>query len=401
MVLMILGTFGLSLYSLTWPWMISKSTWGQLMEQYSIILNKIDVARGRCVPVPSKLMHSSRFSIPNSPLNMLHRSSSKTSLERIVDALNPYTASPNIRLILDMIAYKSGLGVALRNLAFLEIDVHNNWRPFRPQINFVASTSEAINPQLTLEVSWKDPLALLYLKPVPNELQVHYGIEIEYGNVTDVQKLVEIVGYQETRYFRQIWHYQHHGSISSVEGSTLTLTQDKNIHDENEGFSYRELFQNVHPKTHETIKVSVWTIIDGQLIAKSTVTYLEDEEVEEIVTPPKPPRLALEPTENKSEENSEGEKALNIQVTCINESKLPTTKKIKKESPPPPPPKVVKNRAKSLTNLKKSMKKKHRLSGENIQDSNDGILRKSKSVGNTLPFKSRDDFSSIQTKVSF
>ena len=194
MVMLILATLGLSLYSLTWPWMISKSTWGQLMEQYTIILNKIDVARGRCVPVPSKLMHASRFSIPNSPLNILNRGS-KTSLERIVDALNPYTASPNIHLILDMIAYKSGLGVALRNLAFLEIDVHNNWRPFRPQINFVASTCEAANPQLTLEVSWKDPLALLYLKPVPNELQVHYGIEIEYGNLQDVQKLVEIVGY--------------------------------------------------------------------------------------------------------------------------------------------------------------------------------------------------------------
>ena len=124
MVLLILGTFGLSLYSLTWPWMISKSTWGQLMEQYSIILNKIDVARGRCVPVPSKLMHSSSrlFSIPNSPLNMLHlRSSSKTSLERIVDALNPYTASPNIRLILDMIAYKSGLGIPVFFPIFLSI----------------------------------------------------------------------------------------------------------------------------------------------------------------------------------------------------------------------------------------------------------------------------------------
>ena len=183
------------------------------------------------------------------------------------------------------------------------------------------------------------------------------------------------------------------------------MAHDKNIHDENEGFSYRELFQNVHPNTHETIKVSVWTIIDGQLIAKSTVTYLEDEEevVEEIVTPQKPPRMVLEPTENRSSEenNSEREKELNIQVTCINESKLTTNKKTKKESPPPPPPKVVKNRAKSLTNLKKSMKKKHRLSGENLQDSDNGILRKSKSVGNTLPFKSRDDFSSIQTKVSF
>ena len=74
----------------------------------------------------------------------------------------------------------------------------------------------------------------------------------------DTQKLVEIVGYQETRYFRQIWHYQHHGSISSVEGSTLTLTQDKT---ETEGFAYRELFSNVHPTTNETIKVDKFCVI--------------------------------------------------------------------------------------------------------------------------------------------
>ena len=101
-----------------------------------MILNKIDVARGRCVPVPSSAMlTASRFSImastlPKSVMHMPHKIS-KTSVERVVDALNPYTASPNIRLILDMVAHKSGLGVALRNLAFLEIDVHNNWRPFR------------------------------------------------------------------------------------------------------------------------------------------------------------------------------------------------------------------------------------------------------------------------------
>ena len=47
-----------------------------------------------------------------SPLQMLTQSNiipkkvSKTSIERIVDALNPSTASPNIRLILDMVAYK-------------------------------------------------------------------------------------------------------------------------------------------------------------------------------------------------------------------------------------------------------------------------------------------------------
>ena len=97
----------------------------------------------------------------------------------MVDALNPYTASPNIRLILDMVAYKSGLGLALRSLAFLEIDVHNNWRPFRPQIGFASPSS--------LEVSWKDPLAILYLIPVPPELQLHYGIEIE---IEDLEKVI-------------------------------------------------------------------------------------------------------------------------------------------------------------------------------------------------------------------
>ena len=93
-------------------------------------------------------------------------------------------------------------------------------------------------------------------------------IEIEYGNSEDTQRLVEIVGYQETRYFRQIWHYQHHGSISSVEGSTLTLTQDKT---ETEGFAYRELFSNVHPTTNETIKV--WTSILSVLSILSIFVY--------------------------------------------------------------------------------------------------------------------------------
>ncbi len=37
---------------------------------------------------------------------MKNASVSKTSIERIVDALNPYTASPNIHLVLDLVAYK-------------------------------------------------------------------------------------------------------------------------------------------------------------------------------------------------------------------------------------------------------------------------------------------------------
>ena len=213
MIIVLIGVIGLCFYGLAWPWMVAASPWGQLMQKYSGILNKIDVARGRCVPVlsgASAMLHhaSSKFSImaPNTPLHMLGRNLTKTSVERIVDALNPYTASPNIRLILDLVAYKSGLGVALRSLAFLEIDVHNNWRPFRPQLNFLVDPSG----ESSLEVSWKDPLAILYLIPVPSELQVHYGIEIEYGLGQDpIERLVEIVGYQESRYFRQIWYYQH------------------------------------------------------------------------------------------------------------------------------------------------------------------------------------------------
>ena len=46
--------------------------------------------------------------------------------------------------------------------------------------------------------------------PVPTELQLHYGIEIEHGIPGHdlIERVVEIIGYQESRYFRQIWHYQ-------------------------------------------------------------------------------------------------------------------------------------------------------------------------------------------------
>ena len=96
----------------------------------------------------------------------------------------------NVDIFYTIAYFRSGIGVALRILAFLEIDVHNNWRPFRPQLKFIQDNSE-----ITLEISWKDPLSILYLNPVPNELQLHYGIEIYYGvNMEDCDKLVEIVG---------------------------------------------------------------------------------------------------------------------------------------------------------------------------------------------------------------
>ena len=59
-------------------------------------------------------------------------------------------------------------------------------------------------------------MAVLYLTPVPKELELHYGIEItflkpnkkpgEEGLVIDEARdqIVEIVGYDETRFFRNM-----------------------------------------------------------------------------------------------------------------------------------------------------------------------------------------------------
>lgn len=111
MIMIVIGILGISIYGLIWPWMVALSPWGQLMDKYTKSLDKIDVARGRCVPMPSDMVNSSRFSLATS-LPMFSRPDfsktkfPKTSLERLVDALNPYTASPNIRLILDMVAYR-------------------------------------------------------------------------------------------------------------------------------------------------------------------------------------------------------------------------------------------------------------------------------------------------------
>ena len=69
---------------------------------------------------------------------------------------------------------------------------------------------------------------------------------------------------------------------SDLGGSTLTLNPADNGSLNNAGskpdeaFVYRETFANIFPHRDGTIKVSVWTIIDGQLIAKSTVTTLPD-----------------------------------------------------------------------------------------------------------------------------
>ena len=52
-VLVLLVQISLCCYSITWPWLIRRSTWGKLMTNYAAGLDKIDIARGRSVPAPA------------------------------------------------------------------------------------------------------------------------------------------------------------------------------------------------------------------------------------------------------------------------------------------------------------------------------------------------------------
>ena len=67
---------------------------------------------------------------------------------------------------------------------------------------------------------------------------------------------------------------------SNLEGSTLTLCQG-DMESQAEPFVYKESFSNIlPPKSNEILKVIVWTIIDGQLIAKNIVSTYTSQKVE-------------------------------------------------------------------------------------------------------------------------
>ena len=79
------------------------------------------------------------------------------------------TALPPWINLTSPLRFSFGLGVALRCLAYLETDVENNFRPVRPILSFPARENRR-PPRL--EVTWRDPLAILYISPVPNFLKV-------------------------------------------------------------------------------------------------------------------------------------------------------------------------------------------------------------------------------------
>ena len=96
------------------------------------------------------------------------------------------------------------------------------------------SHDENSNVPKHLQLIWRDPLAVLYLTPVPKELELHYGIEITFlkpnrnssgeSLVIDEARdqVVEVVGYDETRFFR----HMHNKSVAV--GAAGPLESDKN-----------------------------------------------------------------------------------------------------------------------------------------------------------------------------
>ncbi|CAB4056773.1 unnamed protein product [Lepeophtheirus salmonis] len=243
-IIILLFQLGVLSYAILWSFLITKkSLWGQLMNVYKRTLDKIDIARGRCVPSP-----------PN-----------QRRAERILDALNPYVSSENIQLVLDLLAYRAGVGVALRTLAHLEIDVQNNWRPFRLGSKVLSNGA--------LEVNWKDPLAVVYLPPsFPSKLRLHYGIEITFTNEhTDMERIVEIIGYDETRYYQQVWNSSRPNSVSDLRSS--------------DSMQYVEVFRGIPSGAH--VEIAVWTIVDGMLISRSTKSREQCIPANRV---PKPPR---------------------------------------------------------------------------------------------------------------
>ena len=80
-------------------------------------------------------------------------------------------------------------------------------------------------------------MAVLYLTPVPKELELHYGIEItflkpskkstEEGLVIDEARdqIVEIVGYDETRFFRHMNNKSTSGAATTR--NVVQLESDK------------------------------------------------------------------------------------------------------------------------------------------------------------------------------
>merc|ERR1712203_1062419 len=112
---------------------------------------------------------------------------------------------------------------------------------------------------------------------------LHFGIEITFP---EGESMVEIVGYDETRFFKHLerqaereesqqrcWQENIEcGSISSYSimgGGNKPIDESINPED---AFTYKEHFTEL-TQTTMSFKVSVWTLVDGELIARASTIY--------------------------------------------------------------------------------------------------------------------------------
>ena len=134
-----------------------------------------------------------------------------------------------------------------------------NWRPFRLQAKMEKEgKSDDDDARRSLSVAWRDPLAVLYLAPVPRELQLHFCVEVSFPGGSGVDPVVEVVGYDDMRYYRRMWRSAEPGSVHIGGGGGGAK----------EGaLSYVEVFPDFPGGI--PFNVDVWTMIDGQLVIRS------------------------------------------------------------------------------------------------------------------------------------
>ena len=189
-----------------------------VLRQYSAFLAKVDVARGRSVP---------------SPL-------AQERPEQVLPCLNPHSSSPDLQLLLDLLASRSGLGLALRCLAFLETDFSQSWAPSGLQADVGCEE---------VSVFWTDPVVLRYINS--EAFNLHYGVELD---IPGAARSSRIVSQQELRMLRQTWKKARADSVNLGDS---------------EQFVYRETFRCQAVPSQAGCRLRVWTIVDGHLVSNS------------------------------------------------------------------------------------------------------------------------------------
>ena len=209
------------LYEAGWLLVWRQPGLSRLLRQYSSYLAKVDVARGRSVPCP---------------LNQLRS-------HQILPRLNPHSSSPDLTLLLDLLATRSGLGLALRCLACLEEDFSQSWAPTGLQADI---------GEEEVAVFWRDPVVLRYI--TSPAVSLHYGLELERPGTGRTRR---IVSQQEVVMARQSWRKTELGDSVDLGDS--------------DQFVYRETFQSVAAQAG--CRVRVWTIVDGHLVSSKQEVF--------------------------------------------------------------------------------------------------------------------------------